>query len=120
MLPSEVLTQAADLIRDQSAHLPVGPWRVTVAAKAEWQDEELSWDIHGRNPFGGALASVDSGRGVAEWIALLNPSVAPHLEAWLRDEAEQYARLDHLNVDFNPEHPPMAFARSLLSQKEET
>lgn len=137
--PSGILSRAADLIRDTAAAASPGPWTVE-PSDYEWDvsDEvrgdwlhgrvKLSADTTPRKPTSCWIKTQDQGIGYAyesshegsidlndgAWIALLNPAVAPALEAWLRNSAREYAKLEHLAVAINPEDPPMYFALRVL------
>ena len=134
--PSELLTQAADLIRDAAAAATPGPWR--------------QHDCHLLH--GGHTASVLSGKGNdtelrawlptfesypwgekrnvwndARWIALLNPAVAAPLEAMLRGACGMWRVYENrgwsttkVEAHVGAEHrAALALAKALLGTPEE-
>jgi len=90
--PSELLTRAADLIRDRVVGTTPGPWGY----------EDSSMDLDGavyQHPTGEEVAfvrstSINVQDANGRWIALLNPSVAPAIESMLRDAAVSWRSLE--------------------------
>lgn len=102
--PVELLSAAADRVRDLSAAATEGPWEVdrqyshanVVYAKHDLID---SVGVAGRRMdltpvFTGQIASRDRSRFEADarWIAALSPAVAPHIERILRESGEAWAK----------------------------
>jgi hypothetical protein len=91
MTPAEILLAAADRVRDLAAAATPGPWangsdRSIVSVLPKGLTRFLPPQRWGLK-VASKVDDVDR-----EWIAALSPAVAPHLEAWLRLAAEDYAR----------------------------
>lgn len=74
MAPSELLTRAADLIRDTAALAIAPPWSACGRSVMDGPDEDHEV----------ALTPTTT---TARWIALMSPAVARHLESILRRAA---------------------------------
>lgn len=88
--PAALLRRAADRLDALASRATSGPWRT-----ADVEDES------------------EGGRGDADWMATLNPAVAPHLSSWLRGHADY---IEGVQCSATPES--LAFARSILGEKE--
>lgn len=108
MTPSELLTAAADRVRDLAAQAQPGPW-------GSWPSPDMPGEVvvHRRNPrtdrpdphrvatVHGLLCAEEDAR----WIAALSPAVAPYMERWLRRAARAWPRPDRLGAsDFDALH----------------
>lgn len=77
-----MLLRAADLVNERDTCLPAGPW--FAKHQRVWAE-----DLAGQEE---TVVEADAvSYDVARWIALLSPSVAPHLEALLRETADGWA-----------------------------
>lgn len=76
MTPGELLSRAADLIRDSAASAVPAPWESNVC------------DVWFQGPYEAEMVADCGDARTAKWVALLSPAVAPAIEAWLRDAAE--------------------------------
>lgn len=120
--PSELLTQAADLIRDTAAAVgdeasrqwEQGSSRFSPDGFSHTWPQDAIWDGHGCCLTGG-LADAD-----ARWIALLNPAVAPALEAWLRAAAKAAEDYEYWIVIPDWVRAAGDLAQALLGTPEET
>jgi len=88
---AEMLTTAADRIRDLAAGTSAAPW-----AEPYYDDhpaEQGWWVLNGREGMRqhavcSTFALNKQDEADARWIAALSPAVAPMIEAWLREAAE--------------------------------
>lgn len=92
MTPSDLLSAAADRVRDLAAAASPGPWQdngygMLVAPEVDWR--ERGYDV--------AAGCQDGNRG---WIAALSPAVAPALEEWLRATAKAVFVWEELDRPF--------------------
>lgn len=141
MAPSELLTRAADLIRDTAAAATPGPWEVDGPERdirAIHSEDGAGVVMGARDPVD--EASVFNTNADARWIALMSPAVAGPAERLLREAAESAARhvpvwqnssvdgfdgpkrTDAEVADLVEHHygPALALARAVLGEKEET
>lgn len=128
--PSELLTQAADLVRDTAGKATPGPWQAcepwtsgvdypatvqTVTTAGFPNTSVAGWAVHTEDGgFDGGLAPVN-----AKWIALLNPAVAPALEAILREQAELHRVMAERGDPLYAGESVLALAKALLGAPEE-
>jgi hypothetical protein len=89
--PSELLTAAADRIRDWAEGATPGPWangsdQTVVTILPTGLTRYLPPQRWGLK-VASKVDDVDRA-----WITALSPAVAPHVEAWLRMAAEDYRR----------------------------
>lgn len=117
--PSELLSQAADLIRDAGADAQPGPWALwpSPTMPGEYVVHHLRDRLAGPDPHRVATThGLNCAEADGRWIALLNPAVAESLEAWLRHEATHIKGLRTWGAAFalpSTRHA-MAFARAVL------
>lgn len=95
MRPSEQLVAAADLIRDLAAKTtkprPNGHgW--SVPGEEDGWEPDWSAVVSCAGYGGEDVVACDVRVGDARWIAALSPTLAPHVERWLRESAESLAR----------------------------
>lgn len=132
MTPSELLTAAADRVRDLAAAAMPGPWTAVLTdhIREHIDDPEptLALGAYVAGPenrkTGEGCSYCMRGNispGTAEWIAALSPAIAAPLEAILRDTAGYFEQFAHYWVTV-PEHARNALdlARSILGSGVDT
>lgn len=104
--PSELLTRAADLIRDTAAHFQ--PYVDNFDDDGRFDGPADDWIYY--------QVDRNASRDARRWIALLNPSIAPALEFWLRNAAEMVKPFDqgYTTSAYCAERGALAFAHVLL------
>lgn len=119
--PSDLLSRAADLIRDVAGNdLTPPPWHVRVTPSRENSDDDTVWVAC---QVGSTVAVVGeaytSAPQDAKWIALLNPAVAPALERALRHEAGMIRTICERGDPFYGPSPLLDLARVILGEEEQ-
>lgn len=122
--PSELLTGAADLIRDTAAKATPGPWfthdthlnrgghAATVLSGTYPEGQLRAWlPTWSHEPWDETRNAWNDAR----WIALLSPAVAPHLERWLT-EVWKHVKVKGYREDCWTCKPAVEFARVILGE----
>ena len=122
--PSELLSQAADLIRDAGAKATDGPWEIEYDYTGKTPQAIFRMDPnHPEDPdYSIGLGAMDLPAD-NRWVALVNPEIAGPIEAWLRYEAAEAPHWtdDQLALPDCAGHvAARAFAKALLGTPEET
>lgn len=118
MTPSELLSRAADLVRDTAEKATDGPWRER-------------FDAPGRiaGPYGSVVCELRSPMADGRWIALASPALAPHLELILRHVAERWAKTARIAAQYDAsaddwmtdsDRAMLALARVVLGERGDT
>jgi hypothetical protein len=132
--PSDLLSAAADRVRDLAAQATPGPWRQhdgwwpgtlgVVASVLSGEDNDTQ--VRALLPTFEDEPNSDARnvRADAAWVAAMSPEVAPHLEAWLRHaavmfevskrRAETWHRVNEEAYVSDSDHEALAFARVIL------
>lgn len=96
MEPSALLTAAADRVRDLAAQATPGTWSAKDMAEeghpGVWWVDCVHEDDAGTTWTTIADLETVNPAADARWVAAMSPEVAPHLERWLREVADNAAR----------------------------
>lgn len=107
MTAADRLRQAADKLEQRATAATRGPWRMSdvegifyvVSPSHGPVTMDLDNPVCDYDREGVAIERTEDegGRADGEWMALMNPTIAAPLAAWLRAEAEQEAAIAHLH-----------------------
>lgn len=111
--PSDLLSRAADLIRDVAASAFPGPW--SNGERCVWAVGDVLDAVIDDGPEGNG-GTIDE--ETARWIALLNPAVAPALERALRHEAGMIRTVCERGDPFYGPSPLLDLACAILGEEE--
>lgn len=116
--PSDLLSAAADRVRDLAAQATKGPWFAF--------EDAVGMSVASSTTYAPRVVAGKAGQPDAAWVAAMSPEVAPHVEAWLRTAVIHYRAADRkARLAWSGSRDPglyvgeddraaLAFARSIL------